>query len=103
MLCHLSALAGYIIPLGSVIGPLVVWQMKKAEMPVVDDQGKEALNFQLTVLIAVLISIVLMFVVIGIFLLFAIGIADLVLVIIAALKANKGELYRYPFSIKFVK
>jgi len=103
MLCHLSALAGYIIPFGSIIGPLIIWQMKKAEFPIVDDQGKEAINFQITVAIAAIICIALAFVVIGIPLLFALGIADLVLIILASLKANKGEVYRYPFSFKFIK
>src|ERR1035438_10194159 len=52
MLCHLSALAGYIIPFGNVLGPLLVWQIKKNEFPSVEAHGKAALNFQLTVLIA---------------------------------------------------
>ncbi len=103
MLCHLSALAGYIIPFGSIIGPLVIWQMKKAEFPLVDDQGKEALNFQITVGIAAIIFIALIVVVVGIPLLLALGVANLVFIILASLKANKGEAYRYPFAFRFVK
>src|SRR5512137_1636318 len=61
MLCHLSALAGYIIPFGNVLGPLLVWQIKKNEFPSVDEHGKAALNFQLTVLIAVFASVALAF------------------------------------------
>ena len=103
MLCHLSALAGFIIPVGNIIGPLIVWQIKKTEFPQVDDQGKESLNFQITVLLAAIVSFVLMFVVIGIFLLAAVGIANLVFIIIATLRANQGEWYKYPFNLLLIK
>lgn len=103
MLCHLSALSGFIIPFGSLIGPLIVWQIKKNEYPIVDDQGKEALNFQITTLLAAIASGILIFVVIGIFLLIAVGIASLVFTIIAAIKANNGETYRYPFALRLIK
>ena len=69
MLCHLSAFAGYVFPFGGIVGPLVVWLIKKDEMPFVDDQGKEALNFQISVLIYAIVSFVLIFVLIGIILL----------------------------------
>jgi len=103
MFCHLSALAGYLIPFGNVIGPLVIWQIKKSEIPLVDDQGKEALNFQITVAIAAVVCFILMFVVVGVFLLMALGIANLVFIIIAGLRANQGESYRYPFSLRLIK
>ena len=103
MLCHLSSLAGYVIPFGNFIGPLVIWLIKKEEMPFVDDQGKESLNFQITVVIALLICIPLMFVIIGIILLPIVGILALVFSIIAAIKANNGEYYRYPLTIRFIK
>jgi uncharacterized protein len=63
MFAHLAALAGFVIPFGNLIGPLIVWQIKKNEMPFVDDQGKEALNFQITVCLAVLVCILLMVVI----------------------------------------
>lgn len=103
MLCHIAALAGYVIPFGNIVGPLVMWLIKKAEMPFVDEQGKEALNFQITVSIALIVCIILMFVIIGIFLLPIVGIGSLVLMIIAAVKANGGEHYRYPLTIRFIK
>ncbi|MDE2233982.1 MAG: DUF4870 domain-containing protein [Gammaproteobacteria bacterium] len=103
MAAHLSALAGYVIPFGSILGPLVVWLMKKDEMPFVNSQGKEALNFQITMVIAALISIVLIFVVIGIFLLWALAILDLIFIIIASIQASKGVEYRYPISIRLIK
>ncbi len=103
MFCHLAALSGYIIPLGNILGPLVVWLMKKETMPLVDDQGKESLNFQITVMIAVIVCIPLCFVCVGFFLLAAVGIGALVLTILAALQANKGVAYRYPFTLRLVK
>ncbi len=97
MLCHLLAIfTGF-------IGPLIIWLIKKEESPFVADQGKESLNFQITFLIAYIACIVLMFVVIGIILLPIVVIADIVLVIIATIKANKGEWYRYPFAIRLIK
>lgn len=103
MFAHLSALIGFLIPLGSVIGPLVIWQIKKNEFPFVDDQGKEALNFQITVLIAVLACLVLSVVIIGFLLLPVVGIAALVFTIIGGIKANNGESYRYPLTLRLVK
>ena len=104
MLCHLAALSGFIgIPLGNVLGPLIVWMIKKNDSPFVDDQGKESLNFQITVLIALVVSFVLIFVVIGFLLIFAVGITALVFTIIGAVKANKGIAYRYPFALRLIK
>lgn len=110
MLCHLSALAGFIgVPFGNVLGPLIVWQIKKNEIPSVDSHGKAALNFQLTVMIAALVSVVAGFILsvicIGFVLFFvamAIGLAGLIFAIIAGIKANNGEDYKYPFSFTFV-
>lgn len=103
MFAHLSALVGFLIPLGSILGPLIIWQIKKAEFPFVDDQGKEALNFQITVLIAVIACLVLSVVLIGFLLLPVVGIAALVLTIMGGIKANNGESYRYPFTLRLIK
>ena len=103
LFAHLSALVGFIIPFGSIIGPLIIWQIKRNEMPFVDDQGKEALNFQITMAIAVLVCIVLMVVLIGFLLIWIVGLLDLVFIIIAALAANNGQAYRYPFTLRLVK
>lgn len=102
MFCHLAALAGTLIPLGNVIGPLVVWLMKKEEFAFVDDQGKEALNFQLSVTIYLFVAAILVFVIVGIFLLLALAVGALVLMVIAAMKANEGVAYRYPLTIRFL-
>ena len=103
LFAHLSALIGLIIPFGNVLGPLIIWQVKQAEMPFVGDQGKEALNFQITVAIAMLICIVLSFVLIGLLLLPIVGIAALVFTIIGGIKANEGQYYRYPFALRLIK
>ena len=103
MLCHLTALAGCIIPFGNIIGPLIVYSVKRQEFPLVEDQGKEVLNFQITLTIALLVSFVLYLVIIGVFLSIAIGLVALVFTIIGALKANQGEYFRYPLTIRFLK
>ena len=103
MFAHLSALIGFIIPFGSIIGPLVIWLTKGKEMEFVGTEAKEALNFQITMLIAFLICWVLVFVLIGFLLMALVAIADLILVIMAAVSASKGQPYRYPFALRLVK
>jgi len=102
MLAHLSALAGFVIPFGSVLGPLIVWLMKKDEMPFVDDQGKESLNFQITIAIGIVICIILFVVLVGFVLLPLLGLFALIMIIMAALEANKGKRYRYPFALRLI-
>ena len=103
MLCHFAAFLGLVFPFGSVLGPLILWQVKKDMDPLIDDQGKEALNFQLTVAIAWLVCFVLGFVVIGFLLLVVLVIAALILTIIGGVKANKGIAYRYPLTWRLIK
>ena len=103
MFAHLSALIGFVIPFGTIIGPLIVWQMKKIEMPFVAEQAVEALNFQITVAIAFLISALLSVILIGFLLMPIIGIGALVLTIIAGIQANQGIHYEYPVNWRVVK
>ncbi len=103
MLCHLSALAGYLIPFGNLIGPLLIWQLKKNEFPSVNEHGKESLNFQISVTLYAIVCAVLILLLVGVFLLFVLGIANLVLVIIASIKANNAQPYRYPLTLRFLK
>lgn len=110
MACHLSALAGFVVPFGNVLGPLLVWQIKKNEIPAVDPHGKASLNFQLTVLIITLIAGVLAFalsfVCIGLLLIPVVGLlplAGMIFAVIAGIKANNGEEYRYPYLWELVK
>lgn len=104
MLCHLTALSLCIgIPFGNIVGPLVVWLIKKDEYAFVNEQGQESLNFQISMTIYGVISAILCLVIIGFFLLLAIVVADFILVIIATVKASKGEAYKYPFTIRLIK
>ncbi len=85
------------------LGPLIIWLIKKDEDPFVDDQGKEALNFQITVMIAMAISGALICIIIGPFLMMAVAVCNIVFCIIGALKANEGVAYRYPFTLRLIK
>lgn len=102
-IAHLSALSGFIIPFGSILGPLVVWLIKKDQSPHIADQAREALNFNITIGIALIVSLCLMLVFIGFLLFGVVALAWLVLVIVAAVKSSDGTLYRYPFTIRFLK
>ena len=103
MLCHLSVFAAHFIPLGNIIAPLIIWLIKKEESPFVDFHGKEVLNFQISLLIYFAIAFVLIFVLIGLPMFIALWIFSLVIVVVAALKANAGEYYKYPLTIRFIK
>ncbi len=104
VICHLSALAGIPLPwVGMVLGPLVVWLIKGKEDPVIGTHAKAALNFQISMFIYCAVAFVLMFVFIGLLLMPALAIFDLVCVILAAIKASNGELFQYPLSIKLIK
>ncbi|HSM80541.1 MAG TPA: DUF4870 domain-containing protein [Nodosilinea sp.] len=103
MLAHLSALSGFIVPFGNIIGPLLIWLIKRDEMSFVNDQAKEALNFNISMTIYMAIAGVLIFVLIGIPILIVLAIAWLVLAIMAAVKANEGTVYRYPLTLRLVK
>jgi hypothetical protein len=102
MFAHLSTFAGHFIPFGHIAGPLVIWCLKKDEMPFVNDQGKEALNFQITMTLAFIVAALALLIVVGIVLLPAVWLFDVIVTIIAAVKANDGVTYRYPCSIRFI-
>ena len=94
--CHLAGFA-------SVVGPLVIWLIKKDAFPLVDDQGKEALNFQLNILIYAAISFAFLWLCcVGAVLLLAVAIYTIVLIVIATIQANQGIRYRYPATIRFI-
>jgi uncharacterized protein len=102
--CHASSLLGFFIPAGGhILPPLIVWLVKRAESAEVDAHGKESLNFQLSMLIYSIIAGILMLILIGLVLLPLLHVANLVLVIMASLRASEGQLYRYPLTIRFLK
>lgn len=103
MFCHLGGLAWYIgVPLGGVVIPLVIWLLKRNEHPFIDDQGKEAVNFQINMMIYGIICTLLLFVLIGWLLFPLLVIYAIVCTIIAMVRSSKGEAYRYPFTIRFL-
>jgi uncharacterized Tic20 family protein len=103
MLAHLAAFAFFICPFGNVVGPLVVWLVKRDQSAFVADQGKEALNFNISVLLAALVCGVLVLILVGILLGVALFIFWLAMTIVAAIKASEGARYRYPFTLRLVK
>ena len=127
MLCHLSALAGFLSPILIVLGPLIIWQIKKNELPEIDPHGKAAVNFQLTILLINIAASIIIFGFLGLgfgwhmgmfwrspftffgggfgfgMLLGLINLAAWILALIAGLKANSGEFFKYPFAIQFIK
>ncbi|HZW54505.1 MAG TPA: zinc ribbon domain-containing protein [Candidatus Elarobacter sp.] len=100
---HLSALAGLFIPFGNIAGPLVVWLVKREQSPLVDREGKESLNFQISCTIYAVISALLIFVLIGFPLLIAVGVFNVVFAIVAAVKVSNGQPFRYPLTIRFLR
>jgi len=102
MACHLSALSGYFTFFGFFLGPLLVWLFKKEGHPLVDDQGKEALNFQLSLVVYYIAAGLLVLVLVGIPLLIALAVFQLVETVIASVKAKEGVPFRYPLTIRFV-
>lgn len=100
---HLSAFLGFLFPFANIIAPLVVWLFKKSDSKFIEEHAREALNFQISITIYAIISVILIFVLIGFFLLAVVLILELVQVIKAAVAASKGESYRYAFSMRLVK
>lgn len=109
MFCHLAGLAGLPLPvIGNIVAPLVIWQIKKDDFPFVDEQGKEAVNFQISMSLYGLIgSIACLITCIGVilipFVVAAIYIIDFIFLLIAAVKVNNGHYYHYPLTVRFVK
>jgi len=102
MFLHLSTFLGYIVPLAGLIAPVVIWQVKKTDLPGLDQHGRNAVNFIISLFIYSIVSLLLTFVLIGIPMLLALSVVAVVFPIIAAVKASNGEVWRYPMSIPFV-
>jgi len=103
MLCHLSAFAGLVVPFGNVLGPLIVWMVKKEEIPEIDPHGKESVNFQISLSIYMFVAALLILLVVGIFLVIGLAIFWAIVVIIASMRANEGGFYKYPLTIRFIQ
>ena len=103
MFLHLSQLLNIILPPAGIVVPIILWQIKKDEMPALDAHGKMVVNWLISSLIYFVVSLVLVIVLIGILGLIALGIMGVVFPIIGAIKANNGEFWEYPLTIKFLK
>lgn len=103
MLCHLSAFAGYFFPFGGIIGPLICWLVKKDESAWVNENGKSSLNFQLSILLYMVLAAPLILIIIGVPIIVFLGILEIICIILASVKAAKGERFRYPISIPFIQ
>lgn len=102
VLTHLSTFIGYFVPPGNIIAPLAIWLIKRHENTFVAEQAKEALNFQISMTIYLLVAFILVFAFVGFLIVPVLIILDIVLTIMAAVEASKGGTYRYPFTIRFV-
>jgi len=103
VMCHLSALAGFVIPgAGHILGPLIVWLVKRGDSAEIDAHGKEALNFQISMLIYNVVAGILCLIVIGFVLLAVLHVLNVVFVIIASLRASEGQMYRYPLTLRLI-
>jgi len=103
MLCHLSAFAGFFFPFGGIIGPLICWLSRRDESSWVNENGKASINFQLSMLLYMVLVIPLCFILIGIPIIIFLGILKVICIILASVKAPKGELFRYPLVIPFIQ
>ena len=103
MLCHFSTYIGFIFPFGNIIVPLIIWLSKREDIPLVEDQGREVLNFQISMTIYFIISGILCIILIGIPILIGLIIFDFIITIVAAISANDGKYYRYPINLKLIK
>jgi uncharacterized Tic20 family protein len=103
MFVHLSLLSGFVVPFAGLVVPIVLWQVKKGELPGIDAHGKVVTNWIISSIIYAVVCIPLMLVFIGIPLLIALGILGIIFPILGGIKANNGELWKYPLSISFLK
>lgn len=103
MFCHLSAFAGFFFPFGGIIGPLICWLSRKDESNWIDLNGKRSLNFQLSILLYVVLLLPLCFILVGIPIIISLFILKIVCVVIASIKASRGEDYKYPITIPFIQ
>ena len=103
MFCHLAAFTGFFFPFGGIIGPLICWLSRKDDSTWVNENGKASMNFQLSMLLYLVLAIPLCFILIGFPIISAIFIMKIVCIIIASVRASKGEEFKYPLAIPFIQ
>lgn len=100
---HLSSFVGFLIPFANIFLPLILWTIKRKESEYIDYHGKEVINFQISVLIWIIISIIAMLLLVGFVMIVVVFFASIILPIIGGIAAHNGERYRYPFCFRFIK
>jgi len=103
MLMHMSQFAGFVVPFAGLAMPIIMWSTQKEKSSVIDEHGKNILNFMISYIIYSIACAILCLLVIGFIGLIGLAIGSLVFVVIASIKANKGEVYEYPLTISFFK
>lgn len=103
VVCHLLALAGFAVPLGNILGPLILWLVKRGDSPYLDAVGKEAVNFNISWTIYMVIATFSLFILIGFVLLPLVALAWLIMVILGAVSASSGKFHRYPLTIRLIQ
>ena len=101
--CHFGGFAGLLVPgIGHVLAPLVLWMLRRDESAYVDHHGREALNFQISMTLYWIVAAALVWLLIGFLLLLVVGVVHFVFMVLASYAASRGELYRYPFTLRLV-
>ena len=103
MFLHLAQLANFVIPIAGLVAPIVIWQIKKDEYPVINAHGKNALNWLISSAIYALVGLATFVFLVGFFILLAVAVCGVVFPIIAGIKANNGEVWKYPLTFSFLK
>jgi uncharacterized Tic20 family protein len=103
MFLHLSILAGFVVPMAGLVVPIIIWQMKKVDLPGIDAHGKNAFNWIISKIIYLVVCVILVLAIIGIPLLIALFVVAVIFPIVAGVKANQGEVWKYPMAITFMK
>lgn len=103
MLCHLTAFAGFFFPFGGIIGPLICWLSRKDDSEWVNLNGKASLNFQLSILLYIILAAPLCIIIIGIPIIVFLGLFKIICIIVASVKSARGEYFKYPLAIPFIQ
>ena len=103
MLMHLSQFAGIIVPFGGIALPIIMWATNKDKSSIIDQHGKNILNWMISFYIYVSISAILILLIVGIFAVIALCLVAVIFAIIGAIKANNKEIFNYPLTIQFLK
>ena len=103
MFLHFSLLAGYVAPIAGLIAPIIIWQVQKDKLPGIDEHGKVVVNWLISLILYLILSALLLFIFFGIPMLIVLIVATIIFPIIGGIKANDGQLWKYPLSIPFFK